>query len=226
MLNDFSPELLPNNSNNSSNPTIAALFHITISTRWTILLCLGYMARSKNAIENVVEDKFLPRFYQFVATFGWSGDVLIDNHVDVLSREQLDRLFRQVAFGLIRELTEMAEKRMKHFESSTSGVDFAAISKQSAFSCACVREMWLMLHQVYAERPKDFWSNLATLFEVSNNLKVDNKFKQNSLQIQFPYREFSLNLSFWLLHNIAPLSQLSASGTYFNLKPGSIRFSV
>ncbi len=174
------------------------------------------MARSSKVIENVMEDKFLPRFYQLAGTFGWSGDVLIDNHVDVLSKDQLDRLFRQMTFGLVRELTEIAEKRMKNIESSNSGVDFAAVSKRSAFSCSCVREMWLMLHHLYAERPKDFWSYFSTLFEVSNNQKADNKFEKNSLQIQFPYREFSLNLSFWLLLNIAPLSQLSASGTYFN----------
>ena len=218
-LSDLPPEVFSDTSSKSNSPN-SVLLHVVITVKWTILACLGYLSRSKNEILQTNSDIILPRFSQFVG-HGWSEDVLFENRVDVLSVTQLDRLYRQVSFGLMFELTEMSERRLKMFEISSNSDSFSLSSKHSAFSCSCFKEIWLMLINVSAQRPKDFWTNFSSLFEsvstnsfLSNNLPIEDVgFEQNSSQLQFARKEFSFKISFWMIHNLAPLSQLSSTGS-------------
>lgn len=222
-LTDLSLDILFDGSNKSSSPN-SVLLHVILTIKWTVLTCLGYLARSKNKNLETNSDIILPRFSQFVGR-GWSEEILFENRVDVLSLTQLDRLYRQVSFGLMFELTEVSEKRLKAFEISSNSDSFSLGSKHSAFPCSCFKEIWLMLVHASAHKPKDFWSNFSLLFETVstssfpiNNLPIvdDFGFEKNSSQLQLPRKEFSFKISFWMIHNLAPLSQLSPSGSNFN----------
>ncbi len=214
-LSEISKDFTLDISNKSNHPKSVYL-HVVLTLKMTIILCLGHLTRSKNNTSENNSEKVLPRFYQFVG-LGWNAEILTDNHVDVLSPTQLDRIYHQMTFGLVLEIVELTEKRLKMFEISTNSDSFAFLSKQSAFSCSCIKEICLMLVKIFSERPKDIWSNVAILFEtissnLNNLLNESPSYEHNSCQLQFEAKEFPIKLSFWLLHNIVPLLQLSATG--------------
>ena len=212
-LSEISNEFTLDISSKSNHPKCVHL-HVLLTLKMTLILCLGHLTRSKNNISEYNSEKVLPRFCQFVGV-GWTEDILTDNHVDVLSPTQLDRIYHQTTVGLLFEMVDLMEKRLKMFEISTNSDSFAYLSKQSAFSCSCIKETWLMLVQIISERPKDIWSNISILFETFlpnvNNISSDG-YEHNSCQLQLEVKELPLKLGFWLLQNVVPLSQLSVTG--------------
>lgn len=206
--NDFTLDI----SNKCNHPKSVHL-HVVLTLKMTVILCLGHLKRSKNNVTENNCEKVLPRFCQFVG-WGWSEDILTDNHVDVLSPTQLDRIYHQTTLGLLFEIVELIEKRFEMFEILSNSDSFAYVSKQCCFSCSCIKETCLILVHILSERSKDFWSNISILFSSSTKCEFpkNEKFEHNSCQLQFEVKEFSLKLGFWLLQNIVPLSQISSIG--------------
>ncbi len=86
--------------------------------------------------------KILPRFSQFIGN-NWGKDILSDNHTDGLSKDQLERLARQVTIGLVHDLIAVSEGLMKRFVQSSHADTFSSVLKQKCFVCDCVKELWI-----------------------------------------------------------------------------------
>ena len=142
-LSDIPDDILPDGWTRVQSPN-CSLLHIKLTTKWTVVACLGFLSRAV-AIESKPE-VILPRFTQFVG-HGWAAESLSGNQVDSFSLPQIDRLYRQVTFGLLFELTEVSERRMKMFETSSNSRSFALTSNYSAFSCSCLKVI----------NPDDLW---------------------------------------------------------------------